>query len=70
MSKTLRCPVCRSTMVTALAGPKKKMSLGKAVVGGALLGPLGAVAGGAGLGKRGKATLHCCECGHTWDQKL
>ena len=70
MAKKLKCPSCGSINVEALASPKKKMSIGKAAVGGLLLGPLGAVAGGAVLGKRGKATLHCCDCGAVWDQKL
>lgn len=70
MGRKLECPSCGSLSVEAVAGPKKKMSISKGIVGGVLLGPLGAVAGGAGLGKRGKATLHCMECGEVWDQKL
>ncbi len=70
MANVLKCPECSSTEVEALAAPKKKLSITKGLVGGALLGPLGAVAGGAVLGKSGKATLHCKKCGAIWEQKL
>lgn len=70
MGKKLKCPACGSLAVQAVAQPKKKLSISKGIVGGALLGPLGAVAGGTILGKKGKATLHCTQCGEVWRQKL
>jgi Zn finger protein HypA/HybF involved in hydrogenase expression len=64
------CPKCKSTNLTFV---DKKLSLGRAVVGGAvgtLAGPLG-VAAGATMGglssKKGK--VKCLNCGHTWKIK-
>ncbi|WP_088227762.1 hypothetical protein [Desulfosporosinus sp. FKB] len=52
------CPKCLSTSVTA---NKKGVGIGKAVVGGALLGPVGLLAGGIG---KNKMELYCMKCGH------
>ena len=38
-------------------------------MGGILLGPIGAV-GGAIIGKKGKTTFVCHDCGNTWEVKL
>lgn len=54
------CPKCHSTNVFY---DKKKFSLGRAVVGSAFLGGLGAVAGG--LSSK-KIEFKCLKCGHTW----
>ena len=69
MSK-IKCPrwTCRSTNVEPVT-TKKKMSLGKAALGGMLLGPLGAAAGLA-VGKNGKTTFYCKDCHHTFEVKL
>lgn len=66
----VRCPrlTCRSYNVEPIT-TKKKMSLGKAAVGGLLLGPIGAAAGLA-VGKNGKTTFLCKDCGHTFEMKL
>ncbi len=55
----IKCPrlTCRSTNVEPVT-TKKKMSFGKAAVGGLLLGPLGAAAG-----------LYCKDCEHTFEVK-
>lgn len=68
MAKQIKCPKCGSTNFMLLEDTKKSLSLGKAVVGGVLLGPVGA-AGGAILGKKGKFDLVCQDCGHRWLQK-
>ncbi|WP_300768212.1 hypothetical protein [uncultured Bifidobacterium sp.] len=50
-----------------VAGQKKKLSIAKGVVGGIVLGPLGAVAGGAGLGKT-QTQFVCTKCGKTFNK--
>jgi hypothetical protein len=61
------CPKCKSTNITFV---RKKFSLGRTVVGGALGTLLGPIAGGVGavLGgtssKKGKAK--CLNCGKEW----
>ncbi|GAA6123306.1 hypothetical protein BPY_14140 [Bifidobacterium psychraerophilum] len=50
-----------------VAGQKKKLSLTKGIAGGLVLGPLGAVAGGAGLGKT-RTQFVCRKCGKTFDK--
>lgn len=61
------CPKCKSTKLTFV---NKKLSLGRAVVGGAvgtLAGPLGTAAGATmgGLSSK-KGKVKCLNCGHTW----
>lgn len=56
----LRCPKCGSTYITA---NKKGFGLGKALVGGLLVGGVGLLAGFIGSGKI-KCT--CLKCGNTW----
>ncbi len=68
MAKKLKCPKCKSHNVQVVDG-KKKVSLAKGAVGGALFGPIGAVAGGAGLGKKGKYQCFCMNCGHRFKIK-
>ena len=64
----MKCPKCRSTNVQIMGSTKKPLSAGKAVAGGLLLGPLGAI-GGAALGKKGKYEMFCNDCGERWKQK-
>ncbi|MDF2804102.1 MAG: hypothetical protein K0S61_4005 [Anaerocolumna sp.] len=67
------CPKCKSTSLTYL-DKRKKLSLGRAVVGGviggALTGGLGAAAGatmgGLSSNKIKKGKVKCLNCGHTW----
>lgn len=66
----VKCPriTCRSTNVEPVA-TKKKLSFGKAVVGGLLFGNIGAATGLA-AGKNGKTTFFCKDCGHTFEMKV
>lgn len=52
------CPKCRSTQVTA---QKRGFGLGRAAVGGVLLGPVGLL--GGALGSR-NIDITCLKCGH------
>ena len=56
----LSCPDCGSTQLTA---NKKGFGLGKAAVGGLLLGPLGLLGGAIG---KNKIRITCLKCGHSW----
>lgn len=58
--KTSCCPKCRSTQITYGGN---RISLGRAVVGGAVAGPAGATLGGL-TGKKGYAV--CLNCGKRW----
>lgn len=52
-----KCPKCGST---SLSGHKKGFGIGKAVIGGAVAGPMGLVAGNIGSGK---VKVTCLSCG-------
>ncbi|MDD1617143.1 MAG: hypothetical protein CG439_2308, partial [Methylococcaceae bacterium NSP1-2] len=54
------CPKCRSTHLTC---NKKGFTLGKAIVGGVLLGGVGLLSGFIGSEK---VTVTCIKCGHSW----
>ncbi|AGK95634.1 hypothetical protein [Clostridium pasteurianum] len=54
------CPKCKSTQLTFV---NKKLSIGRALLGGAALGETGAILGGI-TSKKGK--VKCLNCGHTW----
>lgn len=54
------CPKCGSTSITA---NKKGFGIGKAVVGSAIVGPIGLVAGNKGAKK---VRITCLNCGHQW----
>lgn len=56
----VHCPRCRSTQVSAQS---KGFGLGKAAVGGLLIGPVGLL--GGLVGSR-KVRLHCLKCAHCW----
>ncbi len=53
-----RCPKCNSI---SLSANKKGFGVGKAVIGSALVGPIGLVAGNAG---KDKVLVTCLNCGH------
>ena len=54
------CPRCGSTSVTVM---KKGFGVGKSLVGGAIVGPVGLLAGGIGANK----IKHVCvNCGNKW----
>lgn len=57
----IKCPVCGSTQITA---NKTGFSLGKALIGGVLLGGVGLLAGALG---KNKITITCLNCGHQWE---
>ena len=73
-ARKIKCPHCRSSNITA-ATTKKKFSVGKSLVGGAigsLVSPAGALIGAAsGInGKDGKTTFVCCQCGRVFKVKV
>jgi len=55
-----KCPLCKSTSITA---NQKGFGVGKAVIGAAVAGPLGLIAGNAGAKK---VYITCLNCGHRW----
>ncbi len=57
-SSMMKCPRCGST---SLSGNKKGYGIGKGVVGAAVFGPLGLVAGNIGSKK---VLITCMKCGH------
>ena len=60
MKAPLKCPMCGSYKWHKVDTQRKGFSLGKAAVGGVLLGPVGLL--GGALGK--KKSYYCCgECG-------
>lgn len=66
MAKYLKCPKCKSTNVEEVS-QTKKVSIGKGLVGGLVLGPLGAAAGA--LNGKKKHSFHCKECGYLFEEK-
>ena len=60
-SAEIKCPVCKSTQITP---NKKGFGLGKAVVGGLLLGPIGLLGGVIGSDK---IKITCLACGHVFE---
>lgn len=60
-SNEVVCPKCHSKQI---ATNRKGFGLGKAVVGGVLLGPVGLLGGFIGSGK---VKITCIKCGHTWE---
>lgn len=58
------CPKCKSTSIQYVER-RKKLSVGRAVVGGTLLGPLGATVGAVTSNKH-KGYIKCLNCGNTY----
>jgi ribosomal protein S27E len=56
----VHCPKCGSTQITA---GNKGFSVGKAVIGDIVAGPVGLVAGAIGSKK---TMITCLKCGHKW----
>jgi tellurium resistance protein TerD len=63
MAGEIKCPNCGSTQVATKE--EQGFSVGKAVLGSVLLGPLGGVAGGIFGGK--KLKIVCLSCGKSWE---
>jgi len=57
-NEPIKCPKCGST---SLSANKKGFGIGKAIVGGAVAGPLGLMAGNIGSKK---VRVTCLKCGH------
>lgn len=58
------CPKCKSTSIQYVEH-RKKLSIGRAVVGGVVAGAPGAVLGGL-TSKKYKGNVKCLNCGHEW----
>lgn len=73
MSKSVKCSKCGSINCTPLA-TKKKFSVGKGIVGGAIggaiLGPVGLVGAAAGLNGKKKVSMMCNDCGTIFEIKI
>ncbi len=54
------CPKCNGDQLTA---DGKKLSIGRAIVGNAVAGPVGAILGGS---SSKKVKITCLNCGHSW----
>lgn len=61
MSNEIVCPKCGSNQITA---QNKGFGLGKAAVGGLMLGPVGLLGGLIGSKK---VNVICLKCGHKWE---
>ena len=61
------CPKCKSASVQYVER-RKQLSLGRAAVGGALTGGLGAAVGAVTSNKR-KGVMKCLKCGNEWKLK-
>ncbi len=58
------CPKCKSTSIQYVER-RKRLSLGRGIVGGAVAGPLGGAVG-AVTSKKHKGFVKCLNCGHKW----
>lgn len=67
LTKGIKCPQCKSKQVQFVQQDKKSFSVGKAVLGGALTGGLGTLAGFTG--KKGKKQWYCNDCGCMFESK-
>ena len=66
---SFKCPKCSETSNIQVFDGNKKLSIPKGIIGGLLLGPAGAIAGGAILGKKGNLKCICKNCGQVWKLK-
>ena len=67
MKKQVKCPKCKSLNCVLLDQDHKGISVGKGLIGAALLGPAGLAFGL--LGKKGKYMFYCQDCGQRFDVK-
>lgn len=63
MTDEVACPRCGSTQIE---GSSKGFGIGKAVIGGVLLGPVGLLGGLIG---RKKVMVVCLQCGNRWEPR-
>lgn len=61
----VKCPICDSHSIASVA-KKKGFGIGKALIGAALIGPVGLIGGAIGSQKT-KVTCVCLKCGHEWN---
>ena len=61
---TAHCPKCKSTSIQYVER-RKRLSVGRSIVGSAVAGPLGAAVG-AVTSKKYKGFVKCLNCGHKW----
>lgn len=59
-SRPIKCPKCSSNQIST---NRKGIGVKRAILGGAVLGPLGLLAGATG---RKKIEISCLNCGHKW----
>ena len=67
MTKSVKCPKCKSVNIQVMGEKRKGFSVGKALGGALLTGGVGALAGFAG--KKGKYDVFCADCGHRFQVK-
>lgn len=58
------CPKCKSTSIQYVER-RKRLSIGRGIVGGAIAGPLGGAVGSI-TSKKYKGFIKCLNCGHQW----
>jgi len=67
MAKQVKCGKCGSAQIQVLGQRRKSFSVGKAIVGGALTGGLGTLAGFTG--GKSKIDAFCTSCGYRFKIK-
>jgi len=73
MAKKIKCPKCKGINCMPLTD-KKKYSVGKGLVGGAVgafaLGPIGLIGAAAGMNGKKKISMMCSDCGTVFEVKV
>lgn len=65
------CPICKYAIMSLVSSTETKggVSAGKAVAGGFLFGPVGALLGGVSGKKQTYRTYRCSKCGYEITKK-